>query len=495
MDYIIGVDAGTTCFKARLYDREMRVIAQASQEYELIYTDEGFVEVNPHFYWTLLCRLVRTLIENSGVSPDDITGISVSSQGETLICLDAYGRPLRNAIVWTDARASRQAQRLSQRFTNREIFEVTGQREISASWPATKLLWLRENEPETFDKTAHFLLLGDYLNFRLTGCFATDKSLSSSTLYLDIRSGKWWPSMLSEIGIGEERLPSLYESGVPIGNICRAATEDCGLSTRTMVSSGALDQAAGMLGAGNIMPGMLTETTGTCLAVCANIGTNLPSYDKGLLPVHYGLSPDNYYVIFWSGAAGSIYRWIRDVFYRDAKVANLFAVMDEEASAIPPGCDGLMLMPYLSGMQYPVANENASGEFLGARLYHTRGHFTRSALEAVAFLLRQSIEEINRYGITPECIYSLGGGAQSPVWNQIKADVTGLRVLPLEEKECASRGAAILAAVGAGLYKSFADVKPAPHSGVSYLPQRSAEYHNVYASFSKRVDLLQSLLE
>lgn len=488
MRYVIGADAGTTCFKAGLYDEGMRQVAAASEEYTLLYTQEGYVELPAERYWEIFCCLIRSLLEKSGVAPGDIVGLSICSQGETMILLDEAGSPLRNAIVWTDARAGDQADCLREQFSDKRVFEVTGQRGLTATWPATKLLWVREHEPEVFAKTAHILLLEDYLIYRLTGKFATDYSLSSSVIYLDIYRRQWWAEMCEAIGITEAKLPTLHDSGEPIGPVNPAKAAACGLTEATVVIAGALDQASGMLGAGNIRSGMLTETTGTCLAVCANVGGRHVRYEEGLLPVHYGIAPDSYYAIYWSAAAGSIYRWVRDVFYCDCPDTHLFRRIDGEAAAVPPGSEGLLLLPYLSGMNYPAVREGEKGAFLNLTLFHTRAHFARAVLESIAYMLRQSVEEIRRYGVEVSRIYSLGGGSASPLWNQIKADVTGREIVTLAEEEVTCRGAGMIAAVGAGLYPSFeAVVADACRTGKAFPPKQPQVYEASYAAFEKKV--------
>ena len=312
---------------------------------------------------------------------------------------------------------------------------------------------------------------------------------------LDIYNGIWWIEMLDYIGIKAEQLPELYDSGCKIAGINHVGASKTGLTEAASVISGALDQAAGMLGAGNIYTGIVTETTGTCLAVCVNIGNARIPYNKGLLPIHYGIMPNNYYTIYWSAAAGSIIKWIRDVFYQNENGENIFKIMDAEAENIAPGSDGLILLPYLSGMNYPFSAENAKGVFTGITLAHTRGHFARAALEAVAFLLRQSIDEIIRYGIDVSCIYSLGGGSSSAVWNQIKADVVAKNIITLDTAEVTCRGAAMLAAVGTGMYSSFEDiVRKNVKVKKEFSEINALQYQEKYDEFLKRnANYIQSL--
>lgn len=480
--FVIGLDAGTTCFKAGLYDRDLQTVAFASETYDLTYTPEGFIECNPDTYWDITCRLVRRLLEESGVSPAQVQGLSISSQGETLIFLDENGRPLRPAIVWTDARAAAEKDRLREQFPDPVLFEVTGQREMTAGWPAAKWLWVREHEPQVAAKTRHLLLLGDYLAYRFTGCFGSSRSLSTSTTYMDIRSGEWWQDMLDTIALPVEYLPTLCHSTAVIGSLTPTAAAQTGLTTAARVMGGAMDQAAGMLGSGNIAAGMVSETTGTCLAVCAHLGAVRPPFEKGHLPIHYGLTDGTYYAIYWSGAAGSIFRWVRNTFYSELPEDTVYRRMDDDAAAVPPGAEGLTLMPYLSGINYPFACDEAKGEISGLTLFHRRGHFARAVLESVAFLLRQSLDELEGYGQETGKMRSLGGGAVSPVWCQIKADMTGQPIYASRRREETCFGAAVMAAVGTGLFADFsAALSHAAAPEIGYMPQNTAAYAPVYA--------------
>lgn len=489
MKYVIGLDAGTTCFKVGLYNEKLETVAQASEEYSLYYPGDGLVEYNADQYWQCFCRLIKAVVQKGEIDPSEVCSVAVSSQGETMIFLDENGNSLRNAIVWTDTRANKQKEELYQKYTDTEIFEVTGQREITSAWPAVKWMWLRENEPEIASKTKHVLLLGDYIVYRLTGKFASDKSLSSSTIYMDIRNGTWWDKMLADIGLEEELLPQLYECGTYIAHIQERAANETGLMTIASVCAGALDQAAGMIGSGNITEGIISETTGTCLAVCTNIGSKRVSFEKGKLPIHYGFSKNSYYAIYWSGAAGSILRWAAQNFYSDIKDSTLYKQMDREASNIAPGANGLILMPYLSGMNYPYADEKATGIFFGVNLCHSRAHFVRAILEAVSFLLCQSVDEIRAYGIDVKKIYSLGGGASSELWCKIKADMTGCEIVVPKRDEVTCLGAAILAAVGAGLYSTLEEaVMASSDRQTLYVPQYQKEYSDICNSYKKKAD-------
>lgn len=207
----------------------------------------------------------------------------------------------------------------------------------------------------------------------------------------------------------------------------------------------------------------------------------------GLLPTHYGIIEGTYYTIFWSAAAGSIYRWVRDVFYKNDTSDNLFKSIDEEADSVLPGCNGLMLMPYLSGLNYPFTAENAKGSFEGVSLTHRREHFARAVLESIAFLLKQSVDEISNYGIDVKEIFSLGGGSSSKLWNQIKADVTDKTIYVLKDDEVTCKGAAIMAAVGCGIFSEFKDaVMHTVNINKDFKPDKTKIYKEIYSEFIKK---------
>jgi xylulokinase len=457
MPLLLGLDAGTTSFKAALFDERGRLVARASEEYTLATPGPDRVEFAPEEYWRICCRVTRAVVQRSGSDPMAVAAMAVSSQGETLVCVDARGEAVGNAIVWLDNRSRPEAEILTAELGTQRAYEVTGQPEIVATWPATKILWLRRNAPSLFERTARFLLLEDYLLLRLTGVYAGERSLHSSTMLLDIRTGSAWTEMLDLLRIDETRLPPLFDSGAAVGRVSDRACDETGLWAGTLVVTGALDQAAGMVGSGNIRKGLVTESTGTCLAVCVNTGDRLATPAGSRIPQHYGVLPGTYYSILWSPTAGIVLKWFRDTFYRSEapRLDGLYDEMIAEAARIPPGSDGLLLLPHLSGSAFPDFDNDARGMWSGIALTHTRGHFVRSILEAVAFLLRQAVDAIEAQGVPVTEIRSIGGGSGSALWSSIKADVTGKRILPIDDPEPACFGAALLAGVGAGVFSSL----------------------------------------
>jgi sugar (pentulose or hexulose) kinase len=461
VDHILSVDLGTTAIKVALFDGEGGVLATSTQEYTLLIPSTLAVELPVETYWQAFKNGVQDLMDATGVKPAGIRALGISAQGETLVFAGKDGKPLRNAIVWLDNRAQKEADIMNREFPETDTYRITGQVSIVPTWPAAKVLWVRENEPEVFANAAKILLIEDYFIHRLTGRYVCEGSLICSTAYWDITTRRWWPDMLRRLRIDEERLPEIRESGDPVGPLLPVVAKELGLAPETIVCTGALDQAAGAIGVGNITPGVFSENTGAALAICATV--DHPVFDpKRRMPCHYHGIPGTYMAhTFTTG--GIVLKWFRDMFCQEEMRVGALTGMDpyellgREAARIAPGADGLVMLPHLQGAMAPEANPKARGVYYGITLRHTRGHFARAIMEAIACIVRRNIEVVEELGIPVTEIRGLGGGARSAVWNQIKADLTGRTVLTMENEEAACLGAAILAGVGVGVYGSLTE--------------------------------------
>ncbi|MBN1837021.1 MAG: hypothetical protein JW820_14290 [Spirochaetales bacterium] len=459
MDNIISVDLGTTAIKVALFDSAGRVVAKSTQEYTLLTPTTLSVELPVETYWQAFRAGVAEVKARSKAKAASIRALGISAQGETLIFAGADGRALRNAIVWLDNRAQKEAEALNGEFGEELTYRTTGQVSIVPTWPAAKVAWVRANEPDVFRQTAKILLIEDYFILRMTGRCVAEGSLLCSTVYWDINRKEYWRPMLERLGIQEAQLPEILESGEPVGPLLPAVAAELGLSADTIVCTGALDQAAGAIGVGNIRPGVFSENTGAALAICATV--DHPIIDpKGRMPCHYHGIIDTYMAhTFTTG--GMVLKWFRDMFCQaEVQVAGLLAadpydLIGQEAAAVAAGADGLVMLPHLQGAMAPEANPKAKGVFYGITMRHTRAHFARAILEAVACIVRRNIEVVEELGIPVGEIRCLGGGSRSAVWNQIKADLTGRPVLTMENEEAACLGAAILAGKGVGMFKSL----------------------------------------
>ncbi len=459
MDILLGIDVGTTSVKAGLFSPDGRCLGVGRQEYQLDTPAPDRAQLDPEVYWQACVKTVRAALEQSGIQPEQVKAAAVSSQGETTITLDANGQAIYPALVWLDNRAVDQATFLAERFSA-EVYARTGIPEIVATWPACKILWLRQNEPEIFARADKFLLVQDYLIFRLTGRIVTDGSISCTTLNYDLTKNTWWTEVQEAIGIRTGHLPEIVQPGTDVGTLTANAARQLGLTTGTIVVTGGMDQSVGAIGAGNFKPGKVSETTGAALAIQATISD--PLIDQShTVPVYYHSVPGQFLFVPVCPTAGMAFKWLRDTFFQDeiraaeADKTDAYDRLTKLAEAIPPGADGLVMLPHLMGAFSPEPNLQARGSFTGFTLSHTRSHFVRALLEGVAFLLRRNLESIERTGIQVQEIRSTGGGARSRLWNQVKADVCNRPVVTLVNEETGLLGDAILAGVASGVFASI----------------------------------------
>ena len=456
---LLALDAGTTSVKAGLFSPDGHCLGVGHQEYQLETPAADRAQLDPEVYWQACLKTVHEVIEQSGVKPEQVKALAVSSQGETTITLDAQGKAIYPALVWLDNRASSQAAFLVDRL-GKEVYSRTGIPEIVPTWSACKIMWIRQNEPEVFARAHKFLLVQDYLIYRLTGRIVTDGSISCTTLNYDIVKNTWWTDVQDAIGIRTEQLPEIVQPGTNVGTLSQEAAQQLGLTTKTCVVTGGMDQAVGAIGAGNFEPGKISETTGSALAIQATISDPMIDQSK-VVPVYYHSVPGQYLLVPVCPTAGMAFKWFRDAFFQDeikeAEKENMDAYdrLTQLAQSVPAGSEGLIMLPHLMGAFSPEPNLLARGSFTGFTLKHTRGHFVRALLEGVAFLLKLNLEYIERTGIFIHEIRSAGGGARSLLWNQIKANVCNRPVVTLVNGETALLGDAILAGVASGVFRSI----------------------------------------
>lgn len=427
---LLGLDVGTTSLKAVCFDEKGTCLAETNLDYTLD-TRGDLVEFDAMEYIRIAKQAISEIEKTV-----KIDAISIDTQGETMILTDEKGVPTMPAIVWLDNRAVKEAEEIEAHFGLETVWNVTGQAEVTGGWPACKLLWVRRNLPEVWAKTKKIFLLEDWLLWALSGEFVTEPTIQSSSIYLDITKKCWWKEMLSFIGVDEAMLPRIVPSATRIGFYGGAA-----------VVTGALDQIAGAVGVGVVDEKIVSEMTGTIMAICV-VKDKIPAFDPASkIPCHLHAIDGKYVSLLWSSTAGMALKWFRNNFAADLS----FKELDELAEAAGPGAEGLAFLPHLCGSTMPVYNPDARGAFWGMTLAHGKGHFARAILESVAFTLKDDLLCI---GADCDEIRITGGGATSPLWAQIKADVTGLRLATLKEKESACLGSAILAGVGVGVFPS-----------------------------------------
>lgn len=459
MQYILGVDLGTTAIKAAVFNEKGKECGSKTVEYTLLTPSPGMAELEVQTYVETFKAASHAAMERAGVQADDIVSIGMSAQGETTIFLDEDDRPLRPAIVWMDVRAVEEAEYIEGVIGKKIIQKHTGQPGMDAIWPASKILWLKKHEPDTYNKTAKYLQLKAYFSYLLTGRMVCEDSVLCTTMYWDINTREYWPEMLNLLGIIEEQLPEIYRQGETIGHITPEGAALFGLSTKSTLNSGALDQACGALGVGNVRPGTFSDCTGSNLAT-VTIVDELTLDPAMQMPCFASAIPGKYMLHAFS-SGGMILRWFRDSFcelemMKEAEGAEpAFEAICREADKIAPGSDGLIMIPHLQGSGPPDTDNNAKGVYFGITLAHGKAHFTRAIMESVTMILKRMMQAMGELGAEFEDIIALGGGSKSSYWCQMKADATGLPVKLMSTNESsACLGAAILAGVASGIWES-----------------------------------------
>lgn len=403
MKLLFGVDIGTTAEKVALYDNKGNLLALSSKEYDLLTPEVDYVEVDPKIYWEALKEAIADLKGQYTWDDYDEAALAISAQGETLFFLDKYGEDLRNAIVWMDNRATAEANKIREHFSDERCYSVTGQVSFEACWPASKIMWVRDHEPEVFKSTDKFALIEDYFIYKMTGKMVTEGSLVCSSTYWDITRKEYWKEMLDYIGIHENQLPEVMESGELVGDILPQTADYLGLPVKTKICTGCLDQVAGAIGSGTVKQGMMSENIGAALAIC--VPTSKPCFDPNRkMPVHYFAIPDTYMIHTFTNG-GMTLRWYRDKMCQTeleiAKTSgkDAYDVLSDEAASVPAGSDGLVMLPHLAGSLAPDVNTRARGVWYGFTIKHTKAHFTRSIMESLGYIIKRNLKNYKKWGL------------------------------------------------------------------------------------------------
>ncbi|KPJ63872.1 xylulose kinase [candidate division KD3-62 bacterium DG_56] len=461
MDYLIGIDIGTTGTKTLLIDDSGKVMASATYEYPLHTPKPLWAEQDPADWWQATVSSIREVFNRCGVSPSDIKGIGLSGQMHGAVLLDAHNEVLRPAILWCDQRTGEQCEWITREAGESVVVEETCN-PVLTGFTAPKIVWVKQNEPEIYSRVRKILLPKDYVRFRLTGEFATEVSDASGTSLLNVRERRWSQKMLAAVGITEDMLPTVFESPEVSGRITAEVAHDTLLAEGTPVVGGGGDQAAGGVGNGIVEPGVVSSTTGTSGVVFAYMDE--PITDPQLRTHTFCHAvPGKWHVMGVMLSAGGSLRWFRDALGQPEKeeaarrAVDPYEVLLEPAAEVEPGCEGLIFLPYLTGERTPYPDPDARGAFFGLTLRHTKAHLTRSVLEGVAYGLRDSFEILREMGLPIEQVRASGGGARSALWRQIQADVAGAELVTINVDEGPAFGVALLAGVGAGIYPSVQD--------------------------------------
>lgn len=474
----LTIDAGTTSIKVSLFTTKLQLAACSVQEYNLK-TNGDFVEVNAGKYLEAVMKGVYAVMRNHQKAK--ICAICITTQGETMALFDSEGNPLTPFIVWLDGRAQEQARELKAQIDINTFYKETGLPEISPALPLAKAMWLKQNKPKEYKKAHKLLLLEDYLLYWLTGNFVTEKTLQTSTGWFSIKKDKYWRKAITLAGIATELLPDLLESGQQAGTLIRSPAQLLNLKEGIPVIAGAMDQTAAALAAGCIEANTVTETTGTALVMAAC--TSKPVFkEKHKVTIYRHALKGKYLYLPIGNTAGMSLKWFRTQFCPDLEQSG-YDAMDKLAASVCAGSGGVIFLPLLAGSVDPYNQPNAKAMFFGATLATTRADFARSIFEGVGFMLNDFIKMLAELGIMPEKILSLGGGARSAVWQQIKADICQLPFYTADCTEATSQGAALLALWGVNIIP-YGEM-PVPPLPTEYKPKRKnlMKYEKNYAVY------------
>ena len=492
---------GTGGTRALLIDESGAVIASAIHDHEPFASPRsGWAEQDPRDWWKACQGSVRKLLHESGINASEIGCVGLSGQMHGAVLLDRNNEVLRPALIWCDQRTEAECRYLNETVGPQRLVQWTSNPALT-NFTLTKLLWVRTNEPAIWRRFNSFLLPKDYIRLCLTGVKAIDVADASGTLLLDVVHRRWSDAMLDAVELSPDCLPSLHESQEVVGAITEQAAAATGLKAGTPVVAGAGDQAAGATGMGIVRPGDVSATIGTSGVVFA--ASDAPVTDPhGRLHTFCHAIPGRWHVMGVTQAAGLSLRWFRDNFGvppgRTAETkGDPYDQLSAEASKVPPGSGGVLWAPYLMGERTPHLDPNARAALVGLSADHTRGNIIRAIMEGVAFSLKDTLSIFKELGIPVRAIRVGGGGARSPLWRQIQAEVYGQTVDTVQAEEGAAYGAALLAGVGIGAWPSVdaacdAVVRVAKRTVPE--PDASRVMQQTYVSYRRLYPALRSIL-
>lgn len=450
-DHLLGIDVGTTGTKAVMIDVAGHVLARSTHEYPLHTPHPGWAEQNPKDWWRAAVAAIRDVLAASEANPSDIRGLGLSGQQHGSVFLDKHGSVIREALLWCDQRTAAQCQWIHETVGFDKVVAET-LNPVLTGFQAPKIVWLRENEPDNYEKLRMILLPKDYVRYRLAGAFATEVSDAAGTSLLNVAQRDWSDVMLAGLGLTRDMLPKVYESPMASTAVCRTAAEETGLPAGLPIAGGGGDNACSAVGNGVIEEGIVQVSVGTSGTLFSPM--NDPKMDPKLrVHTFCHAVPGQWHAMGVMLMAGGSLRWFRDELCAQEKAEaarrslDPYEVITDKAAAAPLGSEGLIFLPYLTGERTPHADPNARGVFLGLGLRHTKAHMARAIMEGVCYGLRDSLEIFKEMELPLNEIRNTGGGARSPLWRQMQSDVFRAPLVTMAVDEGAAFGAALLGGV------------------------------------------------
>ena len=481
----LGVDVGTGGTRAVVVDRQGRVLASEAAEHAPIHSAHvGWAEQDPEDWWRAARTAISAVVKQSG----SVEAVGLTGQMHGCVMLDAAGQVLRPALIWCDQRTQPECDWLEETIGREKLIELVSNPALP-NFTLTKLLWVKQHQPEIFARIKHVLCPKDFVRLRLTGVYAIDMQEASGTLLLDVTHRRWSREVAEAAGIPMEWLPELFEGPEVCGRITESGSAATGIQPGTPVVAGAGDQGAGAVGMGVLKPGMVSATIGTSGVVFA--ATDKPTMDRlGRLHTFCHAAPGVWHVMGVTNGAGLSLRWLRDTFLPGVS----YDEMTRQAANVPAGSEGVLWTPYLFGERTPHLDAHARAAFVGITASTTRGHFVRAVMEGVAFSLRDTFTLFAELGIPVAEIRLGGGGARGSLWRQIQADVFGRPVERLEAEEGGAFGAALLAGTGVNAWPDVATACSETIRVAEVIePKHAAAMDAAYAEFRKVYPALRTI--
>jgi xylulokinase len=462
MAVFLGVDVGTSGTKTLAMQEDGTILASATEEYPLYSPHPGWSEQNPEDWWQATIKSIRKVLKAGKIKAADVKGIGLSGQMHGSVFLDKRHEVIRPALLWNDQRTAAECVEIEQRAGGRKKLIKLVANPALTGFTAPKILWLRNHEPRHFDKTVQVLLPKDYIRFRLTGEFATEVSDASGTLLLNVKRRNWSRPLLSKLELDESLLPTVYESEDVSGQLHEEAARLLGLTKGVAVVGGGGDQAAGAVGNGIVKKGVISATMGTSGVVFAH-SDEVQIDPEGRVHTFCHAVRDKWHVMGVVLSAGGSLQWYRNqlceqqVAVAKRQKVDPYELITAQAEQAPPGSEGLFFLPYLTGERTPHADPDARAAWIGLSLRHGRPHLSRAVMEGATYAMRDSLEIIKELNIPVREIRLSGGGARSPFWRQLQADIYGQKVVTINAEEGPAYGVALLAAAGTGAYKDVVE--------------------------------------
>ncbi|SEA21656.1 xylulokinase [Eubacterium aggregans] len=458
MKYLLAHDLGTSGNKATLYSTDGQLVGSSVKAYDLHVTNNNWAEQNPNDWWQAVCQSTQELLTD--INPADVLGVSFSGQMMGCICVDKGGNPLRNAIIWADMRATREEELIRERISEMDSYKLTGHK-ISPSYGGQKLMWVKRNQPDIYEKTYKMLNAKDYIILKLTGRFVTEYTDASSTNLLDLNKLEWSDALLNIMEIDADKMPELLRSTDIAGTVTPEAAQFTGLLPGTPVVCGGGDGVCAAVGTGCTREGIAHSCMGTSSWI--SITTEKPIYDDEMKTFTWAHIVPGY--VLPTGTmqcGGGAFNWYKDILCREEEMIaaqegkSPFELLKEEVASSPVGANGLLFLPYLIGERSPRWNPDAKGAFVGLKMETQKKDMARAVQEGVGMNLNVVLDTFRKNGVTIEDMLVIGGGAQSDGWLQILADIYRMRIQkPNMLEKATSMGAAITAGVGIGVFKNF----------------------------------------